>query len=198
MKIIGGFMENLIDELHKDHVKFSKVLDLLAEQLEKIRIGKSADYYLMLDAVSYIENYPEFELISKEDAIFNESTEDNDLTELNDTIQQLRSEHHELRALTHKLHDYISAALEDTIIEKESFEKQLETCIQRQRGHMYAEKGMVFPLLRKIFSVEQLRQISRNFQTQSNSTNSNSESRKYSELYHRITELKDSDLQRTH
>lgn len=191
-------MENLIDELHKDHIKFSKVLDLLAEQLDIIRTGESADYHLMLDAASFIENYPEFAFLPKEDAIFQKSTENENSVELNDTITQLRSENDELKALAHKLYDYINAALEDRIFEREPFEQQLETCIQRQREHMNTEEIIVFPLLRKKMSAKQLQQISSDFQTQTSTSISQSLSCKYGELYQRITDTYDSDNRQTH
>ena len=76
------FMEDLIEEIHYDHIKFSKVLDILAEQLECMRENKSADYHLMLDAINYIENYTEFALGPKEDAIFKRSTEDDSFVDL--------------------------------------------------------------------------------------------------------------------
>lgn len=141
-------MKNLIDEIYKDHIEFSKILDLLAEQLDIIHTGNSADYHLMLDAVSYIENYPEIAFIPIEDAVFKVLNENYNFVELNDAIKRLRADHHELKALTHKVHDYIDAALEDSIFEKKSFEQQLESCIQRQRDHMTAEENIIFPLLK--------------------------------------------------
>ncbi len=191
-------MENLIDELHRDHIKLSKVLDLLADQLDIIRKGKSADYHLMLDAVSYIENYPKYGLVPKEDAIFKKSTENYNSGRLNDTINRLRLENHELRALAHTLHDYIDAALEGVIFEKELFERQLETCIQRQRDYMNTEEGIVFSLLKRKLSAKQLQQISKDFQTQTNTLICHDLSCKYGELYHRITDAYDSDYRRTH
>lgn len=148
-------MGNLIDELHNDHIKCSKVLDLLAEQLDYIHTGKSADYNLMLDAVCYLENYPDYVLSPLEEVIFEESIENKIFKELYYTVKRFRSENHELKVLTRKLHDYIEAVLEDRIFEKEPFERQLETCIQRQRDHMYAEESQIFPLLRKKLSPHQ-------------------------------------------
>ncbi len=191
-------MENLIDELHRDHIKFSKVLDLLADQLDIIQKGKSADYHLMLDAVSYIENYPKYELVPKEDAIFKKSTENQNFEGLSNTIKQLRSENHELRALARELHDYIDAALEDSIFEKEPFERQLETCIQRQRDHLNTEEGIVFPFLKRKLSAKQLQQISKDFQTQTNTLICHDLTCKYGELFDRITDANDSNYRRTH
>ena len=140
-------MGNLVSELRNDHIKCSKILDRLAEQLEIIHKGKSADYHLMLDAVCYLENYPDYVFVALEDVIFNESTEDSLFDELNETFKQFHTENHEIKALTHSLHDYINAALDGGVIEREPFEKQIETCIQRQRDHMNTEECLIFPLL---------------------------------------------------
>ncbi len=191
-------MESLIDELHNDHIKCNNVLDLLAEQLNKIHNGKSADYRLMLDAVSYLETNLEYALIPKEDVIFKESTENYDIEELNDTIQQFRSENHEIMVLIHNLRNYIDAALEDSIFEKKPFERQLEKCIQRQREHMNTEENIIFPLLRKIMSEEQLKKISTDFESQTNIMSSDNTSYKYTEFYHRITDNSDPNIHKAH
>ena len=180
-------MGNLIDELREDHIKFNKVLDLLADQLDLIQQGKSADYYLMSDAVSYIEHYPEFAFVPKENAIFKQFIESHNFVELKDTIKRLRSENHELRALAHKLREYIDAVLEDSIFEKEAFEQQLETCIQRQRDHMDTEENVIFPLLKRKLSQDQFEKMNKDFQAKKNKTSENL-SCKYGGIYHSITE----------
>ena len=189
---------DLIDELHHDHIKFSKILDLLDEQLGHIQNGKSPDYHLMLDAVSYIENYAEFALIPKENAIFKKSSEDDSFVELKGTIKLLRSDNHELRALAHKLHDYIHAVLEDSIFEKERFERKLATCIQRQRDHMHMEEIIIFPLLRKRLSREQRKELSVDYKANSNRQISENISEKYNELYKKITHTYKSELRNIH
>lgn len=191
-------MEDLIDELHADHIKFSRVLDLLAEQLERIKNEKSADYYLMLDAVNYIENYAEFALVPKEDAIFKKSSEDDSFVELRGTIRLLRSDNNEIKALAHKLHDYINAVLEDSIFEKEKFEQKLEACIQRQRDHMHMEEIIIFPLLRKRLSAEQLNEICVDYKSNVSTLISDSFSSQYSDLYNRITASSNSNLGNIH
>ena len=158
-------MENLIDELHNDYLKFSRALDLLTEQLDRIQEGKSADYHSMLDAVSYIENYPKLASTLKEDTISKKSTGDHKLIALGNTIKRLRSENHELTTLAHELRDSIDAVLEGIIFEKELLEQQLETCIQRQRDHMNTEETLILPLLRKKMSEQQLKQFSLDFQS---------------------------------
>ena len=141
-------MQNLINELHTDHIKFGKVLDVLSEQLDIIQEGNSPDYYTLLNAVNFIEHYREYALAPKEDATFRDSSKDNTYTEVNAAIKRLCTENQELKLLAHKLHDYIDAALDDVIFEKEPFEKDLETCIERQREHMNTEENILFPLLK--------------------------------------------------
>ena len=191
-------MDDLIEELHADHIKFSLVLDLLAEQLERIHEGKSADYHLMLDAVSYIENYAEYALVPKENAIFKRSSEDDSFVDLKGTIKLLRSDNYELKSLARKLHNYINAVLEDSIFEKEKFERKLEACIQHQRDHMHMEEIIVFPLLRKRLSTEQIKNLSVNYKSKSSTLISNTISDKYSKLYEQMTASRSSSSRNIH
>ena len=191
-------MDDLIEELHADHIKFSMVLDLLAEQLERIHEGKPADYHLMLDAVSYIEIYAEYSLVPKEDAIFKKSSEDDSFVDLKCTIKLLRSDNYELKSLARKLHSYINAVLEDSIFEKEKFERKLEACIQHQRDHMHMEEIIVFPLLRKRLSAEQIKNLSVDYKSKSSTLISNTISDKYSKLYDQMTASRSSNSRNIH
>jgi len=196
--LCGDFMDDLIEELQADHIKFSMVLDLLAEQLEHIQEGKSADYHLMLDAVNYIENYAEFALVPKENAIFKKSSEDDSFVDLRGTIKLLRSDNYELKYLARKLHNYINAVLEDSIFEKEKFERRLEACIQHQRDHMHMEEIIVFPLLRKRLSAEQIKNLSVDYKARSSTLISNNISDKYSKLYDQMTASRNSSSRSIH
>jgi branched-chain amino acid transport system ATP-binding protein len=191
-------MDDLIEELHADHIKFSLVLDLHAEQLDRIHEGKSADYHLMLDAVSYIENYAEYSIVPKEDAIFKRSSEDDSFVELKGTIKLLRSDNYELKSLARKLHHYINAVLEDSIFEKENFERKLEACIQHQRDHMHMEEIIVFPLLRKRLSAEQIRKMGIDYKSKSSTLISNTISDKYNKLYDQMTASRSSSSRNIH
>ena len=191
-------MEDLIEEIHYDHTKFSKVLDILADQLDRMRENKSADYHLMLDAINYIENYTEFALAPKEDAILKKSSEDDSFVDLRGTIKLLRSENRELKSLSRKLHGYINAALESSIFEKEKFERKLEACIKRQRDHMHMEQIIIFPLLRKRLSTKQIEKLSTEYKEKSDTKLSEDFSAKYNELYKRITHYSNSNSSSIH
>ena len=191
-------MKNLIDELHEDHIKCSNVLDQLADQLKIIHRGKAADYQLLLDAVNYLENFPDYVLVPMEDMIFKESAENHILDGLKNTVRRFRGENHELRSLVHKLHDYIDAAMEGIIIEKDKLERQLEKCIERQREHMDIEEYIIFPHLRKNMTAKQLKNISATFQNQASTLNSDKLSYKFSELYNRITNICDINSKKPH
>ena len=191
-------MNDLIDELHNDHIKCSKVLDLLAEQLENIHQDKPADYHLMLDAVSYLEFYSEYALAPKEEALFRESADEQSTDELNNTIQQIHSDCHELKVLTHTIRNYIDAALEDSIFEKDLFEQELDTCIQRQREHIDTEELRIFPMLKEQVSEEQRQKMSQEFHSREDELTADNLSEKYGKLYHRIIEACDSYPEKLH
>ncbi len=159
-------MQNLIDEIRNDHIILSKILDLLDEQLDIIHQGKSVDYHLLQDAITFLENFPENVLEPKENAILKSSADKFKFVGLNSEILKLRSENHELKALAQSLREYISAALEDIMFEKEPFEQKLETCIQRQREHIDTEELTILPLLKKMITEEQLDELSTGFKSQ--------------------------------
>lgn len=142
-------MKNLFDEIHEDHMVCKRLLDQLAEQLDKLHQGKFPDYYLMLDDLSKLEYFSEYVLSPKEDLVFAGSIENRGIDQLENTIEQFRLECCELIILTNKVHSYIDAALEGNIFEKDPFEHQLETYIQRQRDHITTEENVIFPLLRQ-------------------------------------------------
>lgn len=140
-------MENLIDKLHCEYAKCSKLLDRLSDELEKVETGKSADYYLMLEAISYLEKHSEPPLVTVDQTNCTESTKSQSIDELNEIIAHFYSEISALRNLTHKVRDYIDAAIEDCMFEIEPFESKLKKCIHKQRNHLDTGEFVILPLL---------------------------------------------------
>ena len=140
-------MENLIDKLHCEYAKCSKLLDQLTNELEKIEKGKSADYYLMLEAISYLEKHSEPPVVTVEKVHCFKSTNSQRIDELNEIVERFYSEITALRNLTHKVRDYIDAAIEDCVFAMEPFESKLKTCIHKQRNHLDTGEYVILPLL---------------------------------------------------
>lgn len=135
----------VIDELHKDHVNISRILDLLEQQLEVLRREESPDYYLMTKIVEYIQEYPEIVHHPREDAMFSVYLEGHD--EGSERIDELMREHRELNEITTALRDTVETVFHGGVVNRESFQAQLADFIGRQRAHVNREEGEVFPLI---------------------------------------------------
>ena len=145
-------MENLIDKLHCEYAKCSKLLDRLSDELEKLQNGKSVDYYLMLEAVSYLETHSEPPVLAIEQINSSQSSNSQSIDDLNEIIVRFYSEIFALRNLTHKVRDYIDAAIEDCMFESEPFESKLKFCIDKQRNHLDTGEHVILPLLEETIS----------------------------------------------
>ena len=55
---------------HAEHVDYSRLLDVLEEQVAAFHAGRSPNYSLMLDVVSYLRHFPDRFHHPREDAAF--------------------------------------------------------------------------------------------------------------------------------
>tara|TARA_R110002049_G_scaffold73310_1_gene189561 strand:+ start:14497 stop:14916 length:420 start_codon:yes stop_codon:yes gene_type:complete len=139
-------MEKLIDKYHCEYVKCCELLNQLTDELEGMQNGKSADYQLMLDIVTYLERQSDLSVMSEEQ--INSCRSD----ELNKIATLFYEEFTELKNLTHRVHDYIDAAIGDCMFEKEPFEYKLKSYIQKQRKHLDTGEFVILPILEEKLS----------------------------------------------
>ena len=151
-------MTNVIDELHMDHINFSKVLNLLSKQLEYMRSDGTPDYILMQDILDYIKNYPEYIHHPKEDVAFRVFSERHH--ELDEEIAELSKEHAAMGAMTkHLLEEIDGIARNATVISKEALEREIAEYLEYQTQHMNKEETKVFPTLKEKLTPEEFKRI---------------------------------------
>lgn len=138
-------MHPMIAELHQDHINFGRLLGLLERELMLFQQGEDPNYFLVLDMVAYVENYPDLFHHPREDAIFRVYLERHRAGE--DTIQQLMDEHRILVEHSQQLHELIEQVLQGSVLPRESIETELSTYINLQRRHLNAEEAQVFSLM---------------------------------------------------
>jgi hemerythrin-like domain-containing protein len=138
-------MNNIMQALHKDHVNFSRLLDILAENLQTLRDGGRPDYTAMLDVIEYLEDYADLYHHSKEDAIYEICLERN--PEARGVIAELMQQHHTLKQSTGALRKALEGLLHDAVISKAQFMTQLADFIERQTVHLNAEEANIFPFI---------------------------------------------------
>ncbi len=138
-------MNDIMQALHTDHVNFSRLLNILTENLRILRDGGRPDYTAMLDVIEYLEDYADLYHHPKEDAIYEICLERN--PEARAVITELMQQHHTLKQSTSALRKTLEGLLHDAVIPKTQFMTQLADFIERQTVHLDAEEANIFPFL---------------------------------------------------
>jgi len=140
-------MADIMAELRRDHANFTRLLDLLEQELATLGEGGTPDFELMLDMVDYIENYPDMIHHPREDLIFSYYLERHD--EKADAVKAMMREHRDLKAMTDELNEEIDGLLHDAIVPRERLARQLREFIRVQRRHLEREEADLFPLVER-------------------------------------------------
>ena len=137
-------MSNVIQQLNKDHVNVSRLLDLLERQIETFRKRETPNYTLMLDAMHYMVHYPDLIHHPKEDLVFEKLKNRN--PDASAAIGDLIKEH---KALSEKSTQFLEslrcAESETTTALRETVTAQGEDYISLCRNHMNKEELGLFP-----------------------------------------------------
>ncbi len=180
-------MHNLIDQLHLDHINFSKVLNLLTQQYELICSEEAPDYVLTAKILDYIHNYPDRIHHPMENAIFKEFLKTN--TEIQEKLSELMREHQEITQMTHHLKEIIDGILDGALISKEELIQQLNHYIERQRCHIDTEESHVFPVLQEKLNSIDLQRVTASLSSKDDPLFGESVKQGYEALYRLIIDL---------
>lgn len=180
-------MHDLIDQLHLEHVNFTKVLNLLTQQYELICSEEAPDYVLTAEILDYIHNYPDRIHHPMENAVFKEFLKTN--TEIQETLSELMGEHQAITQMTRHLREIIDGILDGALISKEDLIQQLNNYIERQRRHMDIEETHIFPLLREKLNSIDLQRITASLSSKDDPLFGESVKEGYEALYRLIVNL---------
>lgn len=149
-------MNNILNKLHKDHVNFIKLLEYLDEQHRLLKECENTDLELVLDAIWYMKEYPDFVHHPLENVIFEYFIQQKEESE---SISSLLDEHEEMPKLTNKLLAMLQAALADVPQERDELCAYLGKYIAVQKDHMNQEEASVYPLLESSLDDKDWQQI---------------------------------------
>lgn len=138
-------MHPLIQRLCQDHVNMTKVLDMLAGQLEVLDHGGKPDYGLMVDIVDYIERYPDRVHHPIEDDLCQAYLKCCDKDHA--LIHDLFTEHKALIQMTKSFKAILELVLQDTPVTRETVSQTGQDYVTRQRRHLALEEEQVFPVI---------------------------------------------------
>lgn len=143
-------MNPTIDGLHNDHKHFAELLDLLNDQIERVKQERTPDFPLMLDILDYIKSYPDQIHHPREDAIYRAALRHEG--EHREVINALLKEHEALKHMAADIYYSTAALLDDGTIDRDEYVGTMCRYIEQQRQHIDVEEGQVFPVLADILT----------------------------------------------
>ena len=140
-------MSNILDQLHRDHINQSRLLNLLEREMLKMEKGEDPSYLNMYDIMSYMINYPDVFHHPHEEVLFKKLKEVDAGAAM--TINRLCDEHKKLNALGTELESMLHVAISGNIVSKDKLSKEVREYLEIIRDHMNIEERQIFPLIRE-------------------------------------------------
>lgn len=179
-------MTNIVQDLHSDHVNFSRVLPLLARETAKLGSEEDPDFLLMLDIMDYFDNYADLVHHAGEDIVFDYYRDRHH--DLDAELDALIRQHKELKALTRSLYQALDDINSQGIVSKDRLREQLESYLQIQNEHMDVEERAVYPRLAETLIPADLARIESRLPIRRDPLFGHAVQDEYGNLYRRIRE----------
>jgi len=137
---------------HHDHVRFSRLLDLLDRQLAAFHDDEHPDYDLMREIVHYLCHYSDQVHHPREDVAFDRLVRQ--APELKLPIARLQQEHRVITVAGEKLLKYLDDIAADAVVERRLVEAAAATYLVYYRHHLSAEETEIMPRAGKLLTPE--------------------------------------------
>lgn len=131
-------MANPIAAWHAEHAYFRQLLDLLQKQVDVFQTGKRPNYELMLDIISYLQDYSDQFHHPREDAAFARLAKIRPDIEL--VLARLRQEHRVIAHAGETLRRLLNEILEDAIVQRAETEVAAATYLVYYGNHIAKEE----------------------------------------------------------
>ncbi len=141
-------MTGVMEELHRDHVHFARLLPILEEELDVLHAAGSPDYQLALDIMHYMTQYPDLFHHPREDVVFERMLLRD--PSLSGVLGELLRDHQRLAKIGSDFHDILAGVLEGAIMSREELDRRGRDYLNAMNSHMDVEEGEVFPLAEKL------------------------------------------------
>jgi hemerythrin-like domain-containing protein len=143
-------MNDPVTMWHREHVRFTWLLDFLEQQIASFHAGEHPDYELMRDAVHYLQHYANRFHHPRADVAFAKIAERDPSARL--TINRLLQEHRVIDVAGAALLKHLEDILEDTVVERSSVEAAAATYFVYYRHHLATEEAAVLPRAAKLLT----------------------------------------------
>lgn len=147
-------MADLLEDLREDHRNMAIMLDLLAQQVERIRDGDGPDYELLHDIMCYMTVYSDAVHHPKEDLLYAEIKAGR--PDLAKGLEKVEPEHQEIAQLGETLRNDIEAVVSGTAVTRQRVISDTIQYLGTLRQHMAWEEGDLFQRAKELVDGEEL------------------------------------------
>lgn len=179
-------MTEIFEQLHQDHINYTRLLNLLEIQLDRHETDNRPDYLLMQDILKYMVNYPDIFHHPAEELLFDEIKEADDTDAA--TIEKLRGEHTTLSELAGELGDQLKNAGSGHIVERDRILRLGRQYVGTYREHIKLEESGIFPLLKSAVDHKAMGRVRERIGEVSDPLFTGPVSDEYNRLFRSITE----------
>lgn len=135
---------NEFEVLAKEHLNFSRLLDLLESQIALFHRGDQPDYGLVQDILLYLTRYPDRFYHPKEDAVFARVAQG--VPRARAQVEELAGQHQRIAESGARFLAVLDEVLSGALMPREAVERPALEYIALYRKHMAFEEQELFPL----------------------------------------------------
>lgn len=137
----------ILNQLHQDHINYSKLLDLLEEYLEKMQGDEAPDYFEMSRILDYMIRYPDTFHHPYEDIIYDQLK--NKITDKLAGFETLSAQHVELADMGKALADNLKRIAGGGIVSRSELADAIRSYLDLHRSHIDLEEAEILPVIRQ-------------------------------------------------
>jgi hemerythrin-like domain-containing protein len=145
-------MSDPIAVWHAEHANFSRLLNVLEQQLAVFHAGERPNYELMLDIVNYLRHYPDRFHHAREDVAFARLAEHDPAMQVK--INRLLQEHRVIAKAGDELLALLNEVADEAIISRAEVEAAAATYLVYYRHHLATEERDIMPRADKLLTPE--------------------------------------------
>jgi hemerythrin-like domain-containing protein len=136
-------MNTLMTRWHADHVHFSRLLDLLRQQVNAFHKDSDPDYELMLDIVAYLREYGDSAHHPMEDMAFARLVQR--APEMRISVNRLKQEHRAIAVAGEELVGLLRAIVTDGVVSRDKVESTAALYLVYYQHHLASEEREILP-----------------------------------------------------
>ncbi|MDP1559576.1 MAG: hemerythrin domain-containing protein [Nitrosomonas sp.] len=178
-------------QLYSDHHHFQQLLNCLSKEIDCFDFDnqREANMAIILSALDYLKVYADQWHHPAEDIIFNHLLEKKIIE--TKIIKQLLEEHKKIVLETDRINELFCTAAADCIVSVNKLLDGARNFIKLQRAHLERENELIYPLMDKLFSEKEWKEIEIHVKIQADPLFNKPSKVEYDHLYKYILELED-------